>query len=566
MNFLQPLFLLSLLAVLALIAIYLWHPRRLRQTVSQVFLFLRARRELLTRFTRWRFLRSLILLLQVLTLVFLGLAAALPQSDLYPLSGNRCAIVVDVSLSMMAQDVSPDRFHVALEKTRQLARELLQGNNLVSVWTLGKNPTLVIDYSNKLGALDRAIQSIKPEFSAPTNIDDLLALLSDKAGKMPLVTYVISDLSLEVLPRQCPFLELHSVAIGEAIPNYAIVGCAQEGPALWVRLANFSPVAKTLHLVVDDGLAPQVQSIDLPAMQTGELSILLARTPTLLRLHLQEKDLQSWDNALLIPQTAPPRVVLVGSSPFLESALKAAGLHVVKVGAEDWRPEIPADVLVFEGFLPNDPPRHPFLSVNPPAGNALFPWTGTVTRPILWTNPSLLFSYLDFSRAAFLETPILQLPTTMEPLLETSGGALMLSGQVKGMRAVVLGPSLALSNLPLLPAFPLFLAQAIHWLASDPKPFQAFEGEALLLGPLVADYLGSGHPPGLYGRQAVDGLRLFGVASLDPHEANLMRHTELEGLGGSAQVRTVPRDLITVFLIPALVALLLEEVLRRRYD
>jgi Ca-activated chloride channel family protein len=178
MNFLQPLFLLSLLAVLALIAIYLWHPRRLRQTVSQVFLFLRARRELLTRFTRWRFLRSLILLLQVLTLVFLGLAAALPQSDLYPLSGNRCAIVVDVSLSMMAQDVSPDRFHVALEKTRQLARELLQGNNLVSVWTLGKNPTLVIDYSNKLGALDRAIQSIKPEFSAPTNIDDLLALLS----------------------------------------------------------------------------------------------------------------------------------------------------------------------------------------------------------------------------------------------------------------------------------------------------------------------------------------------------------------------------------------------------
>ena len=134
------------------------------------------------------------------------------------------------------------------------------------------------------------------------------------------------------------------------------------------------------------------------------------------------------------------------------------------------------------------------------------------------------------------------------------------------MRTVLLGPSLTLSNLPLLPAFPVFLAQAMRWLSGDPLPNQPLEEEALLLSPLVADYAGGGSPPGLYGRQATDGLRLFGVAPLEQREANLIRRTELEGLGGVNEQRTAPRDLTVLFLVLALFSFLLEELLRRRYD
>jgi hypothetical protein len=236
------------------------------------------------------------------------------------------------------------------------------------------------------------------------------------------------------------------------------------------------------------------------------------------------------------------------------------------VGPEDYRPEIPADLLVFEGTLPVDLPPKPFFVIHPPPGNALFPWTETVTKPILWAETGSLLRYVDLSRVAFWEAPIFKLPPSMRPLLRSSQTTLLAAGQQQGVRTILLGPSLTLSNLPLLPAFPVFLAQAMAWLSGDPLPNQPLEEEALLLSPLVPDYAGAGDPPGLYGRQATDGLRLFGVAPLEQREANLIRRTELEGLGGSGEQRTVPRDLTVLFLTLAMASFLVEELLRHRYD
>ncbi len=566
MTWIQPLFLLSLLSILVLIFIYLRHPRRMSKSVSQVFLYLRARRELLTRFTRWRFLRSLILLFQVLTLVFLGLAAAGPQTNLYPLAGRRCAVVLDNSLSMMAQDLTPDRFQVAREKARQLVGELLRSNNEVSLWVLNSKPGLVVDFTDEPAVLMQAIDGLTPSFSSPTAADDLLALLAARAGGDALAVYLISDLALELTPRQYPNLEMHSLAVGEPLPNYALVGCSREGQSLWVKVANFSPAARTLHLLVDDGLAAQTREFPLEAMQTIDFSLPLVGTPSLLRISIQEEDLQPWDNFLFLPLTAPPRVLLVGTSRYLAGALESAGFHVVQVGPEDYRPEIPADLLVFEGFLPVELPAKPFFVIHPPPGNTFFPWTGTVTRPLLWAETSPLLEFVDLSRVAFWEAPIVKLPSTMQPLLRSAQTVVLAAGQQQGIRTILLGPSLALSNLPLLPAFPVFLAQAMRWLSGDPLPNQPLEQEALLLSPLVADYAGGGDPPGLYGRQATDGLRLFGVAPLEQREANLIRHTELEGLGGAGEQRTVPRDLTVMFLALAFISFLVEELLRRRYD
>jgi hypothetical protein len=474
--------------------------------------------------------------------------------------------VLDNSLSMMAQDLTPDRFQVAREKARQLAGELLRGNNQVSLWALNSRPGLVLDFTDEPAALLQAIDSLAPSFLSPTSADDLLALLAARAGGEYMAVYVFSDLALELTPRQYPNLELHSLAVGEPLPNYALVGCAREGESLWVKVANFSPAARTLHLVVDDGLAPLQRELPLEAMETVDLSILVVGTPSLLRVSIQEEDLQPWDNLLFLPLTAPPRVLLVGTSRYLAGALESAGFHVVQVGPEDYRPEIPADLLVFEGTLPSELPTKPFFVIHPPPGNAFFPWTGTVTRPLLWAETSPLLDYVDLARVAFWEAPIIKLSPTMRPLLRSAQTTVLAAGQQQGIRTILLGPSLTLSNLPLLPAFPVFLAQAMRWLSGDPLPNQPLEEEALLLSPLVADYAGGGSPPGLYGRQATDGLRLFGVAPLEQREANLIRRTELEGLGGVNEQRTAPRDLTVLFLVLALFSFLLEELLRRRYD
>ncbi len=154
----QPWFLLSLLALGFLFWLYLRQPHRQKLIVSQVFLYLRARKEILTRFHRLRFFRNLIFFLQCLAVLLLGTASALPLTGFYPLLGYRAVLVLDSSLSMMTQDVEPNRWEQAREQAHQLGRNLLADGGEVAVWELNQDPHLVLDFTLEANDLDRGIK------------------------------------------------------------------------------------------------------------------------------------------------------------------------------------------------------------------------------------------------------------------------------------------------------------------------------------------------------------------------------------------------------------------------
>jgi Ca-activated chloride channel homolog len=120
MSFAQPYLLLSLLAPVALLAAYLWRLRRRRRravrysNVALVRVAVGGQR-------RWR--RHVPIALVLASLGLLGVASSRPQvrTDV-PVASVAVILALDVSGSMCATDVSPNRLAAAQEAVRQFIR------------------------------------------------------------------------------------------------------------------------------------------------------------------------------------------------------------------------------------------------------------------------------------------------------------------------------------------------------------------------------------------------------------------------------------------------------------
>jgi Ca-activated chloride channel family protein len=140
-------FLLFLLVVLAIVALYV-----LVQFARQRRMLRFANMELLEsvapkRPTRWRHLPAILL---VASLLLLTVAMAGPTNDVR-IPRNRAVVmlVIDVSQSMRATDVSPNRLAAAQEASKQFADELTPGINLGLIAYAGTATVLVSPTTNR---------------------------------------------------------------------------------------------------------------------------------------------------------------------------------------------------------------------------------------------------------------------------------------------------------------------------------------------------------------------------------------------------------------------------------
>lgn len=120
MSFAQPYLLLSLLAAAALLAAYVWQLRRRRRNVVRYSNVALVRAAVGTQH-RWR--RHVPIALVLASLAVLGVASARPQvrADV-PVASSAVILALDVSGSMCATDVSPNRLTAAQEAVRQFIR------------------------------------------------------------------------------------------------------------------------------------------------------------------------------------------------------------------------------------------------------------------------------------------------------------------------------------------------------------------------------------------------------------------------------------------------------------
>jgi Ca-activated chloride channel homolog len=152
-------FFLFLLAVLLVIGLYVVQQYARRRRVLRFANMEVLERVAPARLSRWRHVPTILL---AVSLVLLTTAMAGPTTNVrIPLNRAVVMLVIDVSESMAATDVAPNRLAAAQEAGKQFADELTPAINLGLV-AFAANATLLVSPTTNRGAVKAAIDGLQP--------------------------------------------------------------------------------------------------------------------------------------------------------------------------------------------------------------------------------------------------------------------------------------------------------------------------------------------------------------------------------------------------------------------
>ncbi|KPK07244.1 MAG: hypothetical protein AMJ56_13550 [Anaerolineae bacterium SG8_19] len=157
MNLIWPWFLLLLLSIPLLIAVYIWVLRRRRHFAVR-YSSLSIIREALPRRSRWR--QHLPFALFLLGLASLTMAMARPVADVeVPLSQTTIILALDVSRSMCATDVSPNRLTVAQEAALDFIEEQA-ADTQIGIVAFAGFAEIIVPPTNDKEELQEAVENL----------------------------------------------------------------------------------------------------------------------------------------------------------------------------------------------------------------------------------------------------------------------------------------------------------------------------------------------------------------------------------------------------------------------
>lgn len=214
MTFQWPAVLLGLLLVPALAALYVWFLRRPpRQTVryTQVALLAQATQ----RAGRWR--RHLPAALVGLSLVAIILATARPVAPMpVPASQNTVVLSIDVSRSMLADDLPPNRIEAAKLAAKEFVQALPRGLKVGLVTFSSYAQTIVPPTADRARVLE-AIDLLTTEFATAIG-DGLLEAVWDLPGRQRPV-----DLASPPTPPRQPVVPGTVVLLSDGQSNRGVI-------------------------------------------------------------------------------------------------------------------------------------------------------------------------------------------------------------------------------------------------------------------------------------------------------------------------------------------------------
>jgi len=467
-RFLAPAALWLLLSLPVIVLLHMLRARRISLIVSSTLLWERTARELIVRLPVRRLERSLLLVLQLLAAAVLALALARP-AVVWPGRSGALVLVFDTSLSMQARDAAPGGLtRLAAAGAEALALVERSGRGIpVMIIAAGSVPRTVLEFSTEPAAIRRAVRRLVPTDAAADLEGAVRAAASVRLRGRPAQVVVFTDGAGPALPRVAYRL------YGGSSANLAITRAAasrsEDRPLLLVEVTNFGEAARraTLRVAWPDGTA-ETAAVEIAGGRAAS-RVWAARGEGIADISILGGDILPGDDRVAVPigTAALPRVLLVTpGNPFLESALSVLPSQRVEVTstgrAEAWGDY---DLIVLDRVTaPVLPPgRYLLIGTFPDAlpvevGD---PVTGPTVLRTAAAHP--LLRMVDLSGIRVEEAPVLR-PRAGQVLAEGSVPLLWVLDR-PDLRVVLLPFDLTRSDLPLHPAFPLLMANALEWLA-----------------------------------------------------------------------------------------------------
>ncbi len=509
LRFLDPVGWWWALALVAPVLLYLVRPRPRRLRIATLAFYLAPLGA--PSDTPWlqRLKRLLSFLLTALLLIAVAAALARPVAA-PPADGLKTAVVVvDRSAAMGAMEDGRTRLDaaVALARTRL---DALPPGAAVAVVAYDRRAEIVLPRTADRRAALRALAGLAPR---PIAADEsrrgaALALAARLAQiEAPGAVWECTGRADPSEPPEGVAYERLNVG-NPATINVGIAACdARPLPMdtvhqeLFLALVASAACTATVEISLD-AQPIALRTVEFTADHREERVVLpLEPGPTggVLTVHVTTPgDALSADDVaeLVLPPPRPLSVALIGPAPdpFLQLALagfSADQIVVQAVKPEAWKEDLPADVLLFAGWLPEKwPPARPLVICDPP--HALAPLTITALpegvgvdgprtpdpgHPVLYGVAS--------PRVTLWQQAILGADSGLSPLWTSAAGPLLLAGEVHGARAVVMSVAPGKSErLALLASWPLLIGNSLLWAGQPAR--EAAAGRHARTGDVIA--------------------------------------------------------------------------------
>jgi hypothetical protein len=484
----------------ATVALYLLKLRRRRVEVPFVRLWESVLADQKTTRLFSQLKRWLSLLLALGIVGALSLALGDPKRLAEDVDGRTIVVLLDTSASMQSTDVTPSRF----EAGRRAVRELIDGlgpEDRMLLVALGRSATPMGPMSTDPAVLKSALDAVAPADVA-ASLRAGLALAADVLHEAPSPeVVVVTDGATEVdaaeglsdlLPSA---VRLSWVRVGRSDENVGIASFAvrrypldKTQSEVLIELWNPSENARSVELtLLGDGQTIDVQRLHLgPGERLRRFFGDVSGADATLEARLHPTDgrpdyLPADDRAFArLPPRQRARVEVVSDGNlYLEAALLLDEyLDVHQVTPAGYDPDGPYDVLIFDRWVPDAPPRKPalYLAPAPRAGGAApLEVLGTLERPFFdrvdRRHPLTRFAVLhDVNVADALELS----PAQGDHVVAADrGGPLLVEGRRDDVPFVALAFDVRRSDLPLRVAWPLLLLNTLDFFAEAESGFHS---------------------------------------------------------------------------------------------
>jgi hypothetical protein len=482
-------------AAIGVVALYLLKLRR--RTVSVPFSALWDRilrdREATALFSKLK--RVLSLLLQLALLGLLVLALGNPRLGEKILAGRTVVVLVDASASMQATDVKPSRFAAAKDEVRKMVRGL-GGADRMLIARMASDIVPLGPMSSDAASLERELDAVDVT-DAAADFPRALRFATDVLRGLPGgEIVVVSDGALGPAFDAAGDVHLAEeklsfVPVGHSGRNVGITQFAVRRYPLdksryevMLELTNTSPSAEEVELqLLGDGALVDLTRLKLgPGERLPRFYPLLSGASRTLEAKIAladgtHDDLAIDDHAYaLLPERRRSRVLVVTEgNTYLEAALLLGEyLDVTDVSPAGYARAIDRggwDSVIFDRVAPTEPPKVNALYLDPAGPGSPVSVSKELSAPtfdkIDRTHPVVRFTALDDVNVSAGHALVPESGDRVVGAADGGASPILVAGTRGGFKFVALGFDVRKSDLPLRPAWPLFVLDCLDWFANE---------------------------------------------------------------------------------------------------
>lgn len=405
--------------------------------------------------------RSLLLLLQLAALLLLMLALARPFWYGSGPAGSQLIVIIDKSATMSAQEKDGTRFELARKEMLRLADETKNQE-----WILiaaGQPPEILLNGSTDRREIKKLINGLELDYGYEDLNKAFRLAESLKSGKdtaIHIFTDALTEEKLNPSDGAGPVLvhnfgknkeNISLTSFGTSESEGGIKGAAsiknqgntKQTAILEIRNGSDILYTEKLELGPGEETVAEIPSLPEKTYYTAEV----------------KDDQYAADNQLTSIRTPAAKTVYAAGSvsPFIIKGLETAGYELIQID-EDQLGRSGRGAVAAEGIPLEKLSGKPVLYINHGRSKPV-KLSGQINAA-----KDLLLDYVDF-KDVYVNSAYTPLPGNFETIVSDGDSPLIQKGRIGSQPAVVLNFSLADSDWPLQPGFPIFLYNSFQWLS-----------------------------------------------------------------------------------------------------